>query len=167
MFSGTIHYKQEYIYDKQFVIFEQSPLWSNVEVGEVVSINGVGLTLLSKGVNGSIFHVPQVNTNLPLRRVANVERSFRVGKRNRVTGNVCGTATVRSIFERSDGVRSIWFDCPSISFTIRQIIVLDGVLLPVNKIDTRGFMVTMVPSDWDPSTFAECAVGDIVNVEIV
>ena len=167
MFSGTIHHKQEYTYDKQFVIFEQTPLWSNVEVGEIVSINGVGLTLLSKGVNGIIFHVPPGNTNLPLRRVANVERSFKVGRRNRVSGKVCCTAEVRSITTNKSGTRGMWFNCPSISFTTRQLIAIDGVLVPVSKIDTKGFMVTMVPSDWDPTTFAECVVGDIVNVEIV
>ena len=167
MFSGIVHYKQEYIYDKQFVIFDQTPLWSCVPAGEIVSINGVGLTLLSKGVNGIIFFVTQENTNLSLRRIANIERSFKLGKRRRVTGNILGTATVRSIIEATSGKRCIWFNYSTDDFTVRQNIVVDGVLLPISKIDTHGFMVNMVPSDWDPTTFTGCMVGDIVNVEIV
>jgi riboflavin synthase len=148
-----------------------------LEVGESIAVDGVCLTVVSFRERTFTLDVSQETssrTTLAHRRqgdTVNLERALRVGDRlggHLVSAHVDGTARVKSRKTRGE---SLVFEFAAPASLLRYLIekgsvTVNGVSLTVNRCDSRGFEVNVVPHTARVTTMGNLKVGDEVNVEV-
>jgi riboflavin synthase len=151
--------------------------FDRVETGESISVNGVCLTVVA--FDADTFEADASNETLalttlgalPIGHALNLERAMRPDDRlggHLVSGHVDGVGRVLQV---SDDARAQRWTFAAPKTLLRYIaqkgsICVDGVSLTVNAVDDAGFEVALVPHTIAHTTFAQTAVGDVVNLEV-
>jgi riboflavin synthase len=151
--------------------------FDRVETGESISVNGVCLTVVA--FYADTFEADASNETLalttlgalPIGHALNLERAMRPDDRlggHLVSGHVDGVGRVLQV---SDDARAQRWTFAAPKTLLRYIaqkgsICVDGVSLTVNAVDDAGFEVALVPHTIAHTTFAQTAVGDVVNLEV-
>ncbi|MDH3748836.1 MAG: riboflavin synthase [Gammaproteobacteria bacterium] len=151
--------------------------WSDYQVGESISVNGVCLTAVAFSGDGFEADVSvetlKVTALGPLAAGAsvNLEPALRVGERlggHLVSGHVdcVGKITAMSSDARSLRV-SIEIPPEYARYVAKKgSICVDGVSLTVNEVSSNTFEMNIIPHTTDVTTFGEYAVGTVVNIEV-
>ena len=154
----------------------QTPLSSEMKVGDSLAVNGVCLTAIL--IDGDMVHADvgpetaRMTTLGSLQRGqdVNLERPLRADGRfdgHFVTGHVDGVGTVDEI--RSEG-ESRWLTLgfPSALaplFVRKGSIAVDGISLTIAGLGERQFDVMVIPFTWSATTLRTVRIGDKVNLE--
>ena len=151
-------------------------LSSELTPGESLAVNGVCLTVVSSGANGTHMDVSpetlRVTAFGSLKRgsLVNLERPMRVDGRvggHFVQGHVDATGSVDEI--RQDG--DFWWLTirfpPSLASQIvrKGSIAVDGVSLTVAGVDDRRFDVQIIPYTWEHTNIRGLKPNELVNLE--
>ena len=151
-------------------------LSSELTPGESLAVNGVCLTVVSSGANGTHMDVSpetlRVTAFGSLKRgsLVNLERPMRVDGRvggHFVQGHVDATGSVEEI--RQDG--DFWWLTirfpPSLASQIvrKGSIAVDGVSLTVAGVDDRRFDVQIIPYTWEHTSLRGLKPNELVNLE--
>ena len=151
-------------------------LSSELTPGESLAVNGVCLTVVSSGANGTHMDVSpetlRVTAFGSLKRgsLVNLERPMRVDGRvggHFVQGHVDATGSVEEI--RQDG--DFWWLTirfpPSLASQIvrKGSIAVDGVSLTVAGVDDRRFDVQIIPYTWEHTNIRGLKPNELVNLE--
>ena len=151
-------------------------LSSELTPGESLAVNGVCLTVVSSGANGTHMDVSpetlRVTAFGSLKRgsLVNLERPMRVDGRvggHFVQGHVDATGSVDEI--RQDG--DFWWLTirfpPSLATQIvrKGSIAVDGVSLTVAGVDDRRFDVQIIPYTWEHTSLRGLKPNELVNLE--
>ena len=151
-------------------------LSSELTPGESLAVNGVCLTVVSSGANGTHMDVSpetlRVTAFGSLKRgsLVNLERPMRVDGRvggHFVQGHVDATGTIEEI--RQDG--DFWWLTirfpPSLASQIvrKGSIAVDGVSLTVAGVDDRRFDVQIIPYTWEHTSLRGLKPNELVNLE--
>lgn len=151
--------------------------WSEFEVGESISVNGVCLTatvLHSDGFDADVSMETMSVTalgGLVAGSEVNLEPSISLGDRlggHLVSGHVDCIGTVRS---RDDDARSIRLKIELPKEYGRYIakkgsVCIDGVSLTINEVSDQAFEVNIIPHTAEQTIIGEYAVGTTVNIEV-
>ena len=144
--------------------------------GESISVQGVCLTLVEFGGNVLRFDVLNETferSSLGQKKVGqilNLERALKLGDAmggHIVTGHVDGVGRVRKVTKVGRD-RAIEVECdPSLlaDMVPKGSITCDGVSLTLVSFGERSFVVHIIPHTWESTSFAEVAVGSMVNLE--
>ena len=150
---------------------------SSISIGASISCSGICLTL-KKVLNNTLFFDVSDETrektnfsNWKVGSLINLEKSLKVGDElggHFVYGHVDTTAVIRSI-KKINGSYKITL---SINreflkyFAPKGSVSIDGVSLTVNDVDKDFFTVNIIPYTWTHTSFKNCNVGTVVNIEI-
>lgn len=151
--------------------------FTDVALGESISVNGVCLTVIA--FDAASFDVDASNETLSLTTLSqlsvgaavNLERAMKPTDRlggHLVSGHVDGIGRVLQIV---DDARAQRWKCSSPPSLLKYIakkgsICVDGVSLTVNAVDNEGFEVALIPHTVSHTAFAQTLVGDAVNLEV-
>ena len=155
----------------------RSPLvFSDVRVGDSISINGCCLTAVSAAEGRAAFEAGQETlrrTNLGglvADSSVNLERSLQVGDRlggHFVTGHIDAVGELLSRLD--DGEWSTcWFSIPAPyghHLASKGSITIDGVSLTVVDVQASRFSVALIPHTLENTILGHKRVGDAVNLE--
>jgi len=151
--------------------------WSDYEVGESISVNGVCLTAVSLNDDGFDTDV-SVETldvtglsGLNVGSTVNLEPAISLGERlggHLVSGHVDCTGTVTS---RADDARSVRLAIEIPREYARYVakkgsVCVDGVSLTINEVSGNAFEVNIIPHTADVTILGDYKVGTVVNVEV-
>jgi len=151
--------------------------WSDYELGDSISVNGVCLTVVALHDNGFDTDV-SVETldvtglgKLEIGSPVNLEPAISLGERlggHLVSGHVDCTGTVTS---RAADARSIRLEIEIPAEYSRYVakkgsICVDGVSLTINEVSGNSFAVNIIPHTAEVTIFDDYAVGTVVNVEV-
>jgi riboflavin synthase len=150
--------------------------WSDVKLGESVSVNGVCLTIAQIAPNTLGFDVIKETldrTNLGLLSQGDgvhVERSLRIGDRidgHFVQGHVDGTAPlVGRIADENEWRLTVRPPVESLKFIApKGSVALDGVSLTVAAVKDQTFEVALIPTTIQLTLLAAREVGWPYNLE--
>jgi riboflavin synthase len=158
--------------------------FTDLALGESVSVNGVCLTVVSHDPSGRADFFVSAETlarsNLGLVRLAdevNLERAVSLSDRlsgHLVQGHVDGLARLVAADE-ADGAWLVRLSLPASLWPYcveKGSIALDGVSLTLNAVSPIGpddrfeIGLTLIPHTWDHTTFHRRPVGAAVNVEV-
>ena len=148
-------------------------------VGDSVSVNGVCLTIVSKGLGYFEADVSDETLNVTVgldeAGAVNLEPSLRVGGSlggHIVTGHVDGTAKINDVMQSRD--------CRVISFitdgtfypmlTKKGSIAVNGVSLTINEVVLKNqsccFLVNLIPHTLVQTNLSNLTIESIVNIEL-
>ncbi len=147
----------------------------DLALGDSVAVDGVCLTLKSKGKNQLIFDVvteTYMDTKFKYLKKSrlNLERALKLGDRisgHILTGHVDTVISVVKIEKRVSGIK-IYLKLPS---KYKHLVVdkgsvaLDGVSLTVQDLKPGLFSVAIIPYTKDWTNLADLRVGSKVNIE--
>jgi riboflavin synthase len=151
--------------------------WSDYELGDSLSVNGVCLTVVALHDDGFDTDV-SVETldvtglgKLEIGSPVNLEPAISLGERlggHLVSGHVDCTGTVTS---RAADARSIRLEIKIPEEYSRYVakkgsICVDGVSLTINEVSGNSFAVNIIPHTAEVTIFDDYAVGTVVNVEV-
>ncbi len=151
--------------------------WSDYEVGESISVNGVCLTAVSLNDDGFETDV-SVETldvtglgGLGVGSTVNLEPAISLGERlggHLVSGHVDCTGTVTS---RAADARSVRLAIEIPREYARYVakkgsVCLDGVSLTINEVSGNTIEVNIIPHTADVTILGDYKVGTVVNVEV-
>jgi len=151
--------------------------WSDYEVGESISVNGVCLTAVSLNEAGFETDV-SVETldvtglgRLGVGSTVNLEPAISLGERlggHLVSGHVDCTGTVTS---RAADARSVRLAIEIPREYARYVakkgsVCVDGVSLTINEVSGNAFEVNIIPHTADVTILGDYKVGTVVNVEV-
>jgi len=151
--------------------------WSDYEVGESISVNGVCLTAVSLNDDGFDTDV-SVETldvtglgGLGVGSTVNLEPAISLGERlggHLVSGHVDCTGTVTS---RAADARSVRLAIEIPREYARYVakkgsVCVDGVSLTINEVSGNAFKVNIIPHTADVTILGDYKVGTVVNVEV-
>jgi riboflavin synthase len=151
--------------------------WSDYELGDSISVNGVCLTVVALHDDGFDTDV-SVETldvtglgKLEIGSPVNLEPAISLGERlggHLVSGHVDCTGTVTS---RAADARSIRLEIKIPEEYSRYVakkgsICVDGVSLTINEVSGNSFAVNIIPHTAEVTIFDDYAVGTVVNVEV-
>lgn len=150
---------------------------AEIALGDSVAVNGVCLTVVSKGEGALLFDVsPESLRTAGFGRLkpgssVNLERALRLSDRlggHLVSGHVDCTATVIDRREIS-GNFVFSFRIPP-AFVVylapKGSVTIDGVSLTVNELQGEGFTVNIIPHTARKTTLHMRRPGDEVNIEV-
>lgn len=164
MFTGIVQTHVECDIDNDTLIINN--LWSDIQEGESIAVNGVCLTVHTVTDAQLTFRVSEETRRIVhFSRWVNVERAMvhgisRVGGHH-VTGHVHETG----YFISRDG-EAWWFSCPHIhKLHMKGSIVVNGVSLTVNELYRGQFRVNLIPKTLELTNFRLLQPGDPVNLE--
>ena len=174
---GTLAAREERGGDARLRVAVGSLPFTDVQLGESVSVNGVCLTVVA--FDAVSFEADASNETLslttlgelPVGRALNLERAMRPSDRlggHMVSGHVDGVGRVLHVWDDARAQRWM-FEAPA---TLRRYVAtkgsicVDGVSLTVNAVDDAGFEVALVPHTIAHTAFARTAIGDMVNLEV-
>ena len=175
--KGSITAMQKQGGDVRMTVSSDGLPWSNFEIGESISVNGVCLTAVALHDNGFDTDV-SVETldvtalgDLTTGSDVNLEPALGVGERlggHLVSGHV---DCVGSVTSRSADARSIRFAIEIPAEYSRYIakkgsVCVDGVSLTINEVSGNTFESNIIPHTADTTIIDGYAVGTAVNVEV-
>ena len=148
-------------------------------VGDSVSVNGVCLTIVSKGLGYFEADVSNetldVTVGLDKVGAVNLEPSLRVGGSlggHIVTGHVDGTAKINDVIQSRES-RVISFITDETFYpmlTKKGSIAVNGVSLTINEVDLKNqscrFLVNLIPHTLTKTNLANLTTESIVNIEL-
>ncbi len=148
-------------------------------IGDSVSVNGVCLTIVSKGLNYFEADVSNetldVTVGLDKPGSVNLEFPLRVGGSlggHMVSGHVDGIAKLSEIMKSRDS-RELSFITDEIFYpmvTKKGSIAINGVSLTVNEVDLTNhncrFLVNLIPHTLMRTTLSNLTTDSIVNIEL-
>jgi len=151
--------------------------WSEFDVGESISVNGVCLTataLHGYGFDADVS-VETMNVtalaNLTTGSTVNLEPSISLGERlggHLVSGHVdcVGTVTARDDDARSVRLR---LEVPleyGRYLAKKGAVCVDGVSLTINEVSAAAFEVNIIPHTAEETIIGDYVVGTAVNIEV-
>jgi riboflavin synthase len=153
-----------------------STVLGDLKIGDSVSINGVCLTVVSKGEGSFSVEVsPETLSLTTFGLVAvgspvNLERAMRLSERlggHLVAGHVDGVGTIR---RRAQEGNSILFTIEAPPDILRYCVMkgsvtVDGTSLTVNEVSDRDFSIAIIPHTAKNTTLGLKQVNDAVNLE--
>lgn len=163
--------------DKRLTIESADIPWTEFEIGESISVNGVCLTAVALNENGFVTDV-SVETlgvtalgNLASGDPVNIEPSVSLGERlggHLVSGHVDCIGTLES---REGDARSVRLkiripDEYSRFVAKKGSICVDGVSLTVNEVSAGCFEVNIIPHTAEVTIMGDYATGTRVNIEV-
>lgn len=181
MFTGLIEEKGKIISiknstnSKVFQI-EADIIFSDLKLGDSVSVNGVCLTV-SKIFKNSFFadimHESLNKSalgNLKIKSIVNLERAMSVGSRfggHIVTGHIDGVGIIKAI-EKDDN--AVWYTIETESHITdlivnKGLITVDGMSLTVASVKDKEFKVSIIPHTREVTNIKMLKVNDKVNLE--
>lgn len=153
-----------------------STVMQDLKVGDSVSVNGICLTVISKGERDFVVEVsPETLAVTTLGGLTpgapvNLERAMKLSERiggHLVAGHVDGVGVIRS--RRQDGnaiVLAIEAPPEILRYCVAKgSITVDGISLTVNEVTERGFSVAIIPHTAKVTTLGLKQVNDTVNLE--
>ena len=147
------------------------------EMGESIAVNGICLTVVMFGegwFRAEASSETLARTNLGALRVGsmvNLERALRLGDRlggHWVAGHVDGTGTIASIEQHGIG-KSVYVEANAglLKYVVEKgSVTLDGASLTINRVDTKGFDVMLIPHTQHVLFEGFATVGRKVNIEV-
>ena len=175
--KGSITAMQQQGGDVRLTVSSDALPWSDFEIGESISVNGVCLTAVALHDNGFDTDV-SVETldvtalgDLTTGSNVNLEPALGVGERlggHLVSGHV---DCVGSVTSRSADARSIRLAIEIPAEYSRYIakkgsVCVDGVSLTINEVSGNTFESNIIPHTADTTIIDGYAVGTAVNVEV-
>jgi riboflavin synthase len=153
-----------------------TPLTSELERGDSVSVNGVCLTAVA--IEDGAFEADVMEETLSRSSLGslaagdrvNLELALRVGDRlggHFVQGHVDATGTVAAVEPREHST-VVRVDAPAdlLRYVVEKgSIAVDGVSLTVTEVDDEGFSVSLIPETLERTTLGSVRAGDTVNLE--
>ncbi len=157
--------------------------WSDLQLGESVSVNGVCLTVAeTNGKDEALFFVSEESLacsnliHLQENSSVNLERALTPSTRmggHWVQGHVDAKGLVLNLSEGSDHHKlTVALDPKYGRYCVEKgSIAIDGVSLTINSLTItklNEFMISalIVPHTWKNTTFSELKIGSEVNVEV-
>jgi riboflavin synthase len=156
---------------KARLLDEKQPL------GASLAVDGVCLTVTSwkKGLVTAEVGPETIERTtlggLDAGAVVNLERPVRVGDRlggHLVAGHVDAVGRIASLQPRSEAI-DINVETPAslLRYVVEKgSIAIDGISLTVNRVDERGFDVSIIPHTQTATTLTQKGVGARVNLEV-
>lgn len=151
--------------------------FTDVALGESISVNGVCLTVIA--FDAASFDVDASNETLSLTTLSrlsvgaavNLERAMKPTDRlggHLVSGHIDGVGRVVRIEEDARAQRwTFSVPAPLLKYIAQKgSICVDGVSLTVNAVDNEGFEVALIPHTVSHTAFSVTKVGDAVNLEV-
>lgn len=158
------------------LIIKADKIFSDLQIGDSVSVNGVCLTAAE--ISGKTFTADVMNetlsrsvlSELKVGSRVNLERAMPANGRfggHIVSGHVDGVGTITDI--RRDG-NAVWYNIAADSSIMRYIVekgsaAIDGISLTVAKVSDGGFSVSVIPHTAQETILSEKKRGDKVNLE--
>lgn len=153
-----------------------STVLGDLKVGDSVSVNGICLTVVSKGERDFSVEVSPETlsvTTLGLLTAGapvNLERAMKLNERiggHLVAGHVDGVGSIRSRHQEGN---AIYFTIEAPQEMLRYCVVkgsitVDGISLTINDMTDRGFSVAIIPHTAKATTLGLKQVNDPVNLE--
>ena len=163
--------------DKRLTISSRDLPWTDFEIGESISVNGVCLTAVDFLDNGFLTDVSVETLNVTtLKGLAtggrvNLEPALSLGERlggHLVSGHVDCIGTIRA---READARSVRLDVEIPAEFRRYVarkgsICIDGVSLTVNEVSDAVFGVNIIPHTAEATIIGDYRVGTVVNIEV-
>lgn len=176
MFTGIIEQTGEVINFKNGILSIKSG-FTELKIGESISINGVCLTIDS--IHKNIFSVNvsketlrRTNfSQLKIGQKVNLERALTFQSRlggHIVLGHIDTTVKILKLLPEGNS-KLFLFSLPekySKYIVEKGSVALDGVSLTVSKLTSGYFSVVIIPYTLQSTTFSERNVGDLVNLEV-
>jgi riboflavin synthase len=158
------------------LVVETSLPVSEIALGDSVAVNGICLTVVSRGSKTLEFDVsPETIERSGLQRLkpggrVNLERALRLGDRlggHIVSGHIDCVAEVVERRETSGNtVISFRVAAEQNRYLVAKgSVTIDGVSLTVNTVSASGFSVNIIPHTGAKTTITALRVGDHVNIE--
>jgi riboflavin synthase len=153
-----------------------STVMGDLKIGDSVSVNGICLTVVSRGERDFSVEVSpetlSVTTlgHLTAGAPVNLERPMKLNERiggHLVAGHVDGVGTIRSRHQEGN---AIFFTIEAPQEILRYCVVkgsvtVDGISLTINDVTDRGFSVAIIPHTAKVTTLGLKQVNDTVNLE--
>jgi riboflavin synthase len=146
-------------------------------LGASLAVDGVCLTVTSAAAGQVTCDVgPESLERTTLGRLTvgtevNLERPMRLGDRlggHLVAGHVDGVGHVESVRARAEAVDYTVAAAPALLRYVveKGSITIDGISLTVNRVDDRGFSVSIIPHTQKVTTLGKKGQGAPVNLEV-
>mgnify|MGYP000995083624 CR=1 FL=1 len=161
---------------------QKATLWaslpfSDFELGESISLNGVCLTVVEWKENWAKFEIASETlratsfSSLAVGDNLNIERAMRLADRlggHIVLGHVDCISRITKIEKESD-TWGLWLELPQgiAKFVAEKgSITLSGISLTVGSIKDNQFVVYVIPHTREVTILGESKVGQVLNVEV-
>lgn len=153
-----------------------SKVIGDVELGDSVAVNGVCLTVTTKGTSELSFDaVPETISRSTLSSLrpgdkVNLEAALRAGKMmggHIVQGHVDGVGTIASVSQLAESkVIKVCASAELLRYVVEKgSIAVDGISLTVALCDDKSFTVSVIPHTIGATTLELKMAGDKVNLE--
>ncbi len=147
--------------------------FSDVKIGDSISINGVCLSVVS--IDQPFFEAEVMKETLNVTNLkylkkgdeVNLERALKINSRldgHIVSGHIDLVAKVKSIKQEGFS-KKIVFLCNSDLIIKKGSIAINGVSLTVSDIGVDFFEVSLIPETLKSTNLKNLKIGDIVNIE--
>ncbi len=181
MFTGIIEEKGKLV-EKQIhgnsgsLRIAASKVLEKTKVGDSIAVNGVCLTVTTKGdgfftadVMAETIRRSSLGSIMPGTYI-NLERAMTADGRfggHIVSGHIDGTGEIASITKEGNATRiTIKSDSRIINLIVEKgSVAIDGISLTVASVSKEDFTVSIIPHTGDVTTLMERKVGDKVNLE--
>ncbi|HXS74035.1 MAG TPA: riboflavin synthase [Rhodanobacteraceae bacterium] len=175
--TGTIARREPRGGDLRLSIAAPALDFSDIRVGDSISVTGVCLTVVALGQRE--FSVDVSNETLSLTTLGalrdgdavNLEKALRLSDRlggHLVSGHVDGVGRIVSI--EPDARSQCWLvEAPAglaRFIAAKGSVCVDGVSLTVNTVESTRFSVNLIPHTIEATTFAQRIPGDRMNLEV-
>ncbi len=174
---GTIRTKDQSSFGAVFSFTSLDIDFSDVDIGDSISVNGVCLTVIEAGedyfkadisketIDCSTFNSLKINDNV------NLEKALRINQGidgHLVSGHVDGVATVMDIFAEGDSTRyKIKAPISLVKYIAKKgSVCINGVSLTVNSIYEDVFDINIVPHTMNVTNLGQLEISDCVNIEV-
>lgn len=158
------------------LVIASSKVINDVNIGDSVAVNGVCLTVTSKGINELSFDaVPETINRSTLKDTrsgakVNLEASLRAGKMlggHIMQGHVDGIGKVESIERLAEAVViRISASSEIMRYVVEKgSVAIDGISLTIASEDEQGFIISVIPHTYEMTTLSLKKPGDSVNLE--
>jgi riboflavin synthase len=153
-----------------------STVMGDLKIGDSVSVNGICLTVVSRGEHDFSVEVsPETLSVTTLGGMAggtpvNLERAMKLNERiggHLVVGHVDGVGVIRSRHQDGNTIFLTIGAPPEILryCVAKGSITVDGISLTINDVSERGFSVAIIPHTAKATTLGLKRVEDTVNLE--
>ncbi len=149
---------------------------SALKIGDSISVNGVCITVISKGVDefaANLSAETLARTSLGLSvpgRTVNLERALAVGDRlggHFVQGHVDGVGRLVSVRQSGEGaVITVSYPSELERYLVyKGSIAVEGISLTIASVGASEFEIAVIPHTWQNTNLRVLKVGDPVNLE--